>query len=214
MTQNILRAPSRRGVLAGGAALVLTGCSDLIGPTSAPQQFYLLRPTGGGPTAGPKVSWQLSVITPGATDRLDSARISLVQPDSSTDYYANSSWTDHLPNLVQDALVVAFENSGRIDAVAADSEGFHADYILQTELRDFAARYDQPDGIPTAVVRIQAKIAPALGREIIANLNVVHEVQATANSVPAAVQALDAAFGAVLSDIVNWALAVPLPKSR
>jgi cholesterol transport system auxiliary component len=212
MTQTIILP--RRALLLGGAALALAGCSDLIGPSSAPVQLYALKPSGGVPTTGPKVPWHLSVGLPTATDYLDRSRIALIKSDTSVDYFADSQWTDHLPVLVQEALVEAFENSGRIDGVAAESDGFKADYVLQTDLRDFEARYDQPDGIPTAIVRIEAKIAPTIGRTIVSSLQASHQAQATQNSVAAAVQAMDAALGQALSDIVNWALSQPPPMKR
>jgi cholesterol transport system auxiliary component len=212
MTQTIILP--RRALLLGGAAFALAGCSDLIGPSSAPVQLYALKPSGGAATAGPKVPWHLSVGMPTATDYLDRSRIALIKSDTAVDYFADSQWTDHLPVLVQEALVEAFENSGRIDGVAAESDGFKADYVLQTDLRDFEARYDQPDGIPTAVVRIEAKIAPTIGRSIVSSLQASHQVQATQNSVAAAVQAMDAALGQALSDIVNWALSQPPPMKR
>src|SRR6185503_16023369 len=110
------------------------------------------------------------ITTTTISDHLDSARIALTQPDNSVDYYANSAWTDHLPKLVRDSLVEAFENSNRIAAVSADSDGFHADYILQAQIRDFEARYSVPDGIPTVWVRVESKLAPSKGREIVASL--------------------------------------------
>jgi cholesterol transport system auxiliary component len=210
MSQNLF-TPNRRTLLLGSGAFVLTGCSDLIGPTSTPQQLYVLRPSGGASTAGPKVPWSLAIITTTISDHLDSSRIALTQSDSSVDYYANSAWTDHLPRLVQNALIEAFENSGRIAAVSADSEGFHADYVLQAQIRNFEARYDQPDGVPTVWVRVESKLAPTRGREIVASLNSIHQVQAATNSVPAAVRAFGDAIGAVLSDVVNWALSAPPP---
>ncbi len=202
---------NRRGILTGGSAFLLAGCSDLIGPSSTPQQLYVLRPAGGVSTQGPKVNWSLAITATTISDHLDSARIALTQSDNSVDYYANSAWTDHLPKLVQDALVEAFENSGRIAAVSADNEGFHADYILQAQIREFEARYSQPDGIPTVWIRVESKMAPSRGREIVASLNSIHQVQATANSVSAAVQAFDDAMGPILSDVVNWALSQPSP---
>ena len=210
MSQNLF-SPSRRAILTGSGALVLAGCSDLIGPLSTPQQLYVLRPGGGTSTAGPKVRWSLAILTTTISDHLDSSRIALTQPDNSVDYYADSGWTDHLPRLVQNALVEAFENSGRIEAVSAASEGFHADYILQAQIRDFEAQYDQPDGIPTVWVRIESKLAPSRGREIVASLNSVHQVRATANSVAVVLRAFGDAAGLVLSDIVNWTLSAPLP---
>jgi cholesterol transport system auxiliary component len=208
MTRQIPFA-SRRAVLLGGAAIVLASCSDLIGPTQTARQLYPLQPTGGASTAGPKVDFSLAIATTTDSQHLDSARIALIQADGAIDYYANSEWTDHLPVLVQNALVEAFEESGRIDAVASDTAGFHADYYLEAEIRDFQAHYSVPDGIPTVRVRIEAKLAPTRGREIIADLNSVHEVTASANSVPEAVRAFDIALGQVYSEIVNWALAAP-----
>jgi cholesterol transport system auxiliary component len=210
MSQNLF-TPSRRTILIGSGTLVLAGCSDLIGPISTPQQLYVLRPGGGGSTAGPKVPWSLSVLTTTVLEHLDSSRIALTQSDNSVDYYANSAWTDHLPRLVQDALVEAFENSARIGAVSADSEGFHAGYILQAQIRDFEARYDQPDGIPTVWVRVESKLAPSRGREIVASLNSIHQVRASANSVPDVVRAFGDAMGPILSEIVNWTLSAPPP---
>ena len=204
---------SRRAVLVSGAAFLLVGCSDLIGPASTPRQIYLLQPTGGAATAGSKVDFSLAVATTTDSQHLDSSRIALTQNDASIDYYAGSEWSDHLPVLVQNALVEAFENSGRIDAVASDTGGFHADYFLQAEIRDFQAHYAVPDGIPTIRVRIEAKLAPTHGREIIADLNSVHEVAASGNSVAEVVRAFDEALGAVFSEIVNWTLATPARAS-
>jgi cholesterol transport system auxiliary component len=200
---------SRRAVLVSGAAFLLMSCSDLIGPTSAPRQIYLLQPTGGASTAGAKVDFSLAISTTTDSQHLDSSRIALTQSDTSIDYYAASEWSDHLPVLVQNALVEAFENSGRIEAVASDTGGFHADYFLQAEIRDFQAHYSVPDGVPTIRVRIEAKLAPTRGREIVADLNSVHEIAASGNSVPEVVRAFDQALGEVFSQIVNWALAAP-----
>jgi cholesterol transport system auxiliary component len=212
MTKILLPNLSRRGLLVGGAsAFALAGCSGIIGPTAMPQ-LYVLKPQGGAATAGPSVKWQLSILTPDASEHLDSARIALLQSDTTLDYYANAEWQDRLPQLVQSGLLEGFENSGRIQAVSRDSAGFHADYLLQTELRDFEARYDTPDGIPTAVVHIEAKLVRNPGRDIIASLSTSKEVVATQNSVVGAVQALDTAFGAVRAQIVDWALSAPTPK--
>ena len=118
-----------------------------------------------------------------------------------------------MPRLVQNALVEAFENSARIEAVSADGEGFHADYILQAQIRNFEARYDQPDGVPTVWVRVESKLAPSRGREIVASLNSIHQAKASTNSVPAVARAFGDALGAVLSDVVNWTLSAPPPAS-
>ncbi len=79
MSQSVF-LPNRRGLLIGGGAVLLTGCSDLIGPSATPQQLYVLRPTGGAAAGGPKVSWSLAVSTTTTSEHLASARIALTQP--------------------------------------------------------------------------------------------------------------------------------------
>jgi cholesterol transport system auxiliary component len=127
------------------------------------------------------------------------------------DYYANAAWPDRLSVLVQNALLQAFEDCGRIDAVAPDSDGTHADYTLSTDLRNFEARYDQPDGVPVAVVRIGARLVRTVKRDIVGRFEAAEEVAATQNSVDAAVAALDEALARALAKIVAWALETPKP---
>jgi len=200
---------NRRGLLLTGACgLALAGCGDLIGPAQAPRLF-LLRPTPSAAAPGPKALWALSITRPDASAGLDTQRIAIMRPPATLDYYANTAWADRAPDLVQGTLVQAFEASGRIDAVASDSDGARADYILSTNLLDFEARYDQPDGIPVAVVRIGAKMIGALKRNIAGSFEAAEEVPASQNSIEAAVVAFDEALGRALAKIVAWALDTP-----
>jgi cholesterol transport system auxiliary component len=198
---------SRRGLLLGGAALTLAACGGIIGPTNPPAQIYLLQPNF-GPVYGPAVSWQLAVEQPTTIDSLNRQRIALYRGDT-MDYYADAEWTDQAPALLQTLTVQAFEKSGRIGGVARDSDGLHADYLLQLELRDFEARYDTPDGAPTVVVTIVARMLKAPGREVIAMLNSSHEARASENKIPAAVAAFNQATKQTLEEIVGWALRAP-----
>jgi cholesterol transport system auxiliary component len=204
---------SRRLLLAG-AGLALAGCSasDLLGAPAEPK-LYVLR-THPAAIPGPSVSWALSILTPDAAAGLDSDRIAIFRPPATLDYYASAAWPDQLPALVQSAILQAFEASGRIGKVAPDSDGAHADYVLATDLRDFEARYDQPDGVPTAVVRIQARLLNAVTRNVVDNFDASEEVPAAQNAVDAAVEALDEALNRALAQIVGWALSAPSPAAR
>ena len=201
---------SRRLLLAGVSGLALAGCGDLIGPPEA-LQLYVLKPAVPKASQGAKADWALSIALPDATAGLDSQRIAIMRPPASMDYYANAAWPDRLSVLVQNALLQAFEDCGRIDAVAPDSDGTHADYILATDLRDFEARYDQPDGVPVAVVRIGARLVGAVKRNIAGRFDAAEEVPATQNSIEAAVAALDEALARALVKIVAWAMDMPKP---
>jgi len=208
MTTMHLTLISRRLLLAGVPGLALAGCSGLLGPSEAPK-LYVLKPKLAVAGADAKVPWALSIASPDANAGLDSERIAIVRPPARLDYYADAAWSDRLPALLQDVLLEAFEASGRIDAVSRDTNGAHADYILAVDVRDFEARYDQPDGAPVAVVRLDVKLLSALKRDIVARFDAAEEVPATQNSVDAAVEALDAALTNALTKIVAWALDPP-----
>ena len=213
--QNRLLAPEnfrlgRRLFLAGGTSLALTGCGNLLGPGEAPQ-LYTLKPVLPPAAPGGAVPWTLSVALPDAGADIDSNRIALTRSGTTMDFYANAAWPDSVPPLVQSALVAAFQDSGRIAAVAREGDAMRDDYLLVTDIRDFAAHYDDPNGAPTVTVTIVAQMAAAHGRKVTASLTASHSQAAGANSVDAAVSAFDAAFGATLSQIVTWALALPPP---
>ncbi len=139
-------------------------------------------------------------------------RIALFNPPARMDYYANAAWPDRLPQLVQAALVQAFERSGKIAAVASDDAGLRSDYMLQTEIRDFNAVYDTPDAAPKVKVRMMVKLAHTHARDIVQTLEVAQEVPAGANTIDNVVIAASQALTTCLKQIVEWALkAPPLP---
>jgi cholesterol transport system auxiliary component len=205
----------RRLFLIAGSSLALTACGSLdklLGPPDAPQ-IYALRPTLPAAQPGGKVSWALAILKPDASNSLDSSRIALAKSETQLDYYANATWPDRLPDLVQTALLAGFEASGRIDAVSRDDDALHSDYELSTDLRDFEARYATPDGVPTVAVTIIAHMANARSRMIVANHTVKLTQAASANNVDAVVQAFDLVLAQAITEITQWALALPPPAS-
>jgi cholesterol transport system auxiliary component len=203
----------RRALLVTGAsAIVLSACSNIIGPPeSAP--MYELEPAHTPIGAVPRVTWQMTVVLPEAPDSLDTMRIALEQPGGRLDYYANATWQDRLPFLIQSALVEAFEASGHMPAVGRDTEGLKSDYLLVSDIRDFNARYDTPDAAPVAVVRMVAKVIAARTRTIVLSVDAHSEIQAAQNSVPSVVEAFNQALANVQTKIVQAALNAPPPTS-
>ncbi len=203
----------RRAFLMGISSLPLAGCADVLGPGEA-SQIYLLHASTPPTPSGPKVPWSLSVMRPGAAESLDTARIPVVKADGVMDYYAKAQFPDRVPVIVQDALVANFENGGRIDRVSNARDALQADYLLVSDIRDFEAKYDVPDGAPTVIVGLSVKLVSAQGRRIVATFATRHTVPATADRITAAVQAFEAALAAAAAAIVSWALNVPLPPAK
>lgn len=205
----------RRFFFLAGSCLTLYGCGGNalgLGPPEA-GVLYPVRPHF-SPSGGAKVTWALSILRPDVAPGLDSDRIVLRQPDGSMDFYAKANYPDRVPVLVQQALLDAFEASGRIDAVAPEQAALHADYNLVTEIKDFGAHYAQADAIPQVTVSLTAKLTTARGRAIVSSFSTTQTLNASTNSTGAVAQALDQALGAAVTQIVNWALAAPPPAAQ
>jgi cholesterol transport system auxiliary component len=207
MTKYLAYLPqSRRGLLVCGAlALLLSGCSGLIGPSGPPPQIYVLAPDLHPLNDVPQVSWQLAVGTPDASESLDATRIALHR-GAMMDYYADARWTDSVPALIQAKLVETFEKSGKIRAVAATSDAVRADYLLEATLRDFQANYSGTTGAPTIAVDIVVRIIKVGRSDIVATRDFHQESPAARNDIPSVVAAFNQASGAVLEEIAGWTL--------
>lgn len=208
MTEPLLHSISRRHAIIGAGAIALGGCAVVRGPNIP--QLYVLRPQVPA-SMGPRVSWRLGVAMPDAVASLDTARIALTRTTTTMDYFANAAWPDRITLILQRQLIAAFDSSGRILSVDRDTSGLEADYVLQTEVRDFQARYDAADGAPQVIVSIQAKVARMPQREIAANLNATQQMMAAANDIDSIVVAFNQAAGAAIGQIVAGTLAMSAP---
>jgi cholesterol transport system auxiliary component len=202
------RVLTRRAVLLGTAALSVSGCAFLSKPPVP--QLYILRPQVTAPMGMP-VRWRLSVAVPDAISSLDTPRIALSRSPITMDYFASAAWTDRVPLLLQRTLVQSFDTSGRIISVGRDTSGFESDYLLETEIRDFQARYDSPSGPPEVVVVIQVKLVRMPEREIVGGMLANQRATAVSNSMDSVVGAFNQAAGGALSQIVGWTLNQPGP---
>jgi cholesterol transport system auxiliary component len=202
----------RNFLMLGGASLALAGCGDLLGPPPAPPIYILEAPAPVQAMA--RLPWSLSVMRPSAPSALDTERIPLIQPDLTLDYYANANLPDAIPDLVQAALVAAFEKSGAPASVARESDALHSDYDLFIDIRDFELRYAVRDGVPEALVALTARLATAHGRAVAGTTDVTQRVPASANSVAAATAALGQGLGAACAGIVAWAATFPAPATQ
>jgi cholesterol transport system auxiliary component len=194
--------------------LTLTGSTALLGGCSvfsAPEpQLYMLPSKHTYDTDLPAVKWQLIVAVPVAPQSLDTARIALSHSPTKLDYFANSAWTDRAPVMIQGLIIESFENTNKILAVGRQDSDLRADYVLQTELRDFEARYyngtEQP---PEIYVRIGAKLVKMPDRIIIGDTNIVQQVAAVRNDIESIIGAFDDALGSAMKHLVEWTLRTP-----
>ena len=191
-------------LVACAAALLLGGC-QLINAAEEPTDLYTITPKSTFEPDMPAVFWQLAVEEPNASAYLNTSRIAIAQSATSSDYYAKTGWTDRAPLMVQTRIIDSFENSHKIIAVARESIGLRANYVLQSDLRNFEAMYiyGKP---PIAHVRIVAKLVRMPDRQIIGVGSFERCVRARADKVPKVVEAFDQALGSVMKRLVAWTL--------
>jgi cholesterol transport system auxiliary component len=186
------------------AALLLGGC-ELIKAAEEPTDLYTITPKSTFEPDMPAVFWQLAVEIPNAAANINTSRIALAQSPTSSDYYAKTAWTDRAPLMVQTRIVDSFENSHKIVAVARESISLRANYLLQTDLRNFEAMYFYGSQ-PIAHVRLVAKLVRMPDRQIIGVATFERCVRARADKVPKVVEAFDQALGSVMKRLVAWTL--------
>ena len=193
-----------RWAACGVAAVLLAGC-ELLKAAEEPTDLYTITPKSTFEPDMPAVFWQLAVEEPNASAYLNTSRIAIAQSATSSDYYAKTGWTDRAPLMVQTRIVDSFENSHKIIAVARESIGLRANYVLQSDLRNFEAMYiyGKP---PIAHVRIVAKLVRMPDRQIIGVGSFERCVRARADKVPKVVEAFDQALGSVMKRLVAWTL--------
>ena len=180
----------------------LSGCSSLGGTNKALDTYDLAVPSV--EKAGKrKAGIQILIAEPQALKILDSESIVVRNGQSSVAYLDGAQWSDRLPKMVQARLVQAFENSNRFGGVGRPGEGLAIDYQIITDIRSF--EIDSTGG-SRAVVEISAKLLNDKNGVIGTSKLFTATVPATSGS-GQFVNALDAAFDKVASEIVAWAAA-------
>jgi cholesterol transport system auxiliary component len=200
--------PRRSFLLALPAGLA--ACSGPLGGGSPPQ-LYTLSTVRDFPPTLPKSTAQLLVEAPSAAGGLDTERIALMKSAISLDYFAGAAWTDRAPKMVQDLLVESFENTGKIAAIDRESLALRADFVLESDLRDFTAIYGSSPG-PTVRVRMGLKLVRLPEKQIIGLHPSSADAVSTEDSVPGVVQAFNTALHQVIVDAVTWTLATMVAR--
>jgi len=188
-------------------AVVVGGCSvkDLLPGGGERADMYVLSPKSTFAGDLEKVSSQLVLEVPIASEGINSHGIAVRETSLTLDYYAGVRWTERAPFMIQTLLVESFENSDKIISVARRGTDLRADYVLKTELREFQAEYESPDNV-VARVRLNAKLVRMPQRVILASVNFERRIPVEGTGIRAVVNAFDAALGKVMKRTVEWSL--------
>lgn len=184
------------------ALLLQAGCVRL--PTREAVQLFV-------PEIGPlpeidavPVQWQLVVSHPLSDPALDSPRIAVRPQPGELQSYRGARWTAPAPDLLETAMVRAFQDSGKIVAVGRTGDALRADYLLQIDMRAFESEYR--DGEPMAHIAVYATLLHAGTRQVLAGSLFEQRTTANGEGIPEVVNAFGAALGVVVPALVTWTL--------
>jgi phospholipid/cholesterol/gamma-HCH transport system substrate-binding protein len=179
---------------------IVAGLERMTGGATAKARLvnYDLTAPRAPETAGKPSPAQLAVPDATALAALDNERIQSVSANGAYASLADAQWSDALPKLLQVKILRSLEDAGRFAGVSRPLEGVTSDFQLSVDIRKFQI---SPDLM--AEVEFGCKILGANGR--ITATRIFHaSVAVEAPGAPAAVAALDKAFGQVGADIVSW----------
>ena len=194
-----------RVFLAAAGVLLLAGCGALGGPRTEIRIYDPVSTVTVDPS-WPQADWSLSIGVQAANQVLDSARIAVRPTPDRFQTYKGASWSDKPGDLLQTALVEAFEDSGKLRAVSRfGNSGARGDHALVLEVRAFETVYR--DGRPEAVLEVQATLLKLRdGRGLHASRRFRQAVPGAAPDLDSMVRAFGEALSALSTDVVGWTL--------
>lgn len=153
----------------------------------------------------PKVDWQLIVVKPSAARVVDSPRINVRPSPSELEVYKGVSWAQPATDMLDDALVRGFEDSGRIAGVARATTGIRADYKLALDVRRFEADY-RGQATPAALIEVNAKLIHVVDQRVVADRTFRQEQPVPSTATADVARAFEQSLQTLTTEVVGWTL--------
>jgi cholesterol transport system auxiliary component len=112
-------------------------------------------------------------------------------------------WRDASPVLLQQLLIQAFQDSARLSGIGPPTSILHADFALQTDLRDFQAEY-RGEKIPTVVIRLNGQLVDNFTGLALASQLFTIEQPCEGTAIPQVFAAFQVALDRLLPQVVAW----------
>ena len=198
--------PTLTRILLPAAMLALLGGCSLLGSNerSAVTIYSPVVRIQADPS-WPKVDWQLVLVKPSAARVVDSPRINVRPSPSELEVYKGVSWAQPATDMLDDALVRGFEDSGRIQGVARATTGIRADYKLALDVRRFEADY-RGQATPTALIEVNAKLIHVVDQRVVADRTFRQEQPVPSTATADVARAFEQGLQATTSEVVGWTL--------
>ena len=198
---------AKRAAMAIVTLALLSGCASLIGGRKQPSTIYSPDPVSHvqpGPD-WPQVRWRLALGRTSGARAADSLRIAVRPGPNELQVYKDAQWAKPPGDMLEDSVLHALEDSGRIAVVARQGSGIASDYRLLLDVRRFESDYAGA-AVPAATIEVTAKLLHVKDQQLAGSRTFLQTQTATTTAVPDVVSAFDRALSAVSGQIAGWTL--------
>lgn len=187
--------------------LLLTGCLS-IGGEKTELAVYAPLPEIKPDADWPSVDWSLAIAEPQSSTALDSPGIGVRPRPGQLQVYAGAVWSDSAPALLHQAMVQAFDDSGRFAAIASTTQGISTDRRLELEIRQFEAIYADRKTPPNVVIAVRAMLVDVRSQRMLATRSLKVSLPAQGTSLPEVVPVFEQALGQLAGELIGWSLEI------
>lgn len=195
------------------AIVVLSGllqaCSVLPRPETVAVEYFTLDVPTDAAAQHNAANPVLLIARPQVRADLDTPRMAYRQQDYTLRYYAHSRWSDAPSQLLLPGLIDSFEASGRFAAVLRSGSPATPHVRLDTEVLEFSQDYRaQPSRFQ---IRLRVQLVDLKSRRVLASRTFAAEQTAEAQTPYGGAQAANAAWQALLPELVTFCTAALPP---
>ncbi len=202
------RGPMRSvaGIVGLCVASIIGGCStsSLLDSELPVPVSYLLAPLppAASPTPSSASQVDLAIGRPDVVPGLDTARIAVLR-GRQLDYYRGVQWGGNTLDVVQTLLVASLQNQRLFRSVTSEQARVSSPYILDTEVRDFQAEYQDGVAEPTVRVTIVGRLVRIADRALVDSVTATATRVARDNRMGAVAEAFEGAAQEVAQTIAR-----------
>lgn len=184
----------------------LGACTSLLGGSKQPTTIYAPMPHVQAPQDWPQVSWRLAMGRSSGARIADGLRIAVRPSPNELQVYKGAQWAKSPGDMLEDGVLHALEDSGRIAVVARHGSSFGADYRLLLDVRRFESDYAGA-AVPTATIEVTAKLLHVKDQALAGSRTFLQTQPAGTAAVPDVVAAFGQALNTVSGELAGWTLA-------
>ncbi|HHW4679066.1 MAG TPA: ABC-type transport auxiliary lipoprotein family protein [Xylella sp.] len=185
--------------------LLLSSCSSALIGEKTPTTIYSPHIHVVPDPSWPVVTWYLTVLTPKAPRMIDSPRINVQPTPGEIQVYRHVSWAQSTTDMLEDALMRAFEDSGKIPGVVRAGAGIRTDYNLSLDVRRFESDYAGKT-TPTATIEVNAKLIGTQNQRLIASRTFMVTQSTASTNTSAVANAFGQALTQLTYELIGWTL--------